>query len=851
MPEEALSTTQPRVTCPGCSTSYRLRPRQDSATDADAPDPDATDVDATDAAPAGSDVTQAEGPAAPSTVPGPPGPETLEQPTFEPGQVVAERYRVVRFIAQGGMGEVYEAEDVELLQTVALKTISSRVGEESGILDRFKREIALARTVTHPNVCRIFDLGTHRTDSDQVNFLTMELLRGETLSELLRRRHRLSTAEALPLIEQICNGLDAAHRARVVHRDLKSENVYLEGSSEARSIASLRVVLTDFGVARGTDAGDRFASQVTGLGIVGTPAYMAPEQVENKVITSKADLYSLGIVIYEMVTGHLPFEAESPLTTAVKRLREAPPPPHVHVPDLPAWWEKAILRCLERRPDDRFPDAHSVFQALHKPMRVRRPASTDSVPAPAKPASQVADAPSTAPVATRSADGGSGQSKVTSKVRSGVQSEVHSGTQRGTLSGSIAMGKTPSSRRRTGLWIAGVVFAILASLGVIRWMNSGDVDGTATNSPEPPTQATNSPSATATTAPSGSRSGVESDAGPDVEPDPDSRPGQESPGATGPTESPEVVRARELVASAHAARHRGELTTALRQYRQALDVWRKTDRKADEQACLTHLIGTLLDRGEIADASAQLEAAESGADSLSQGPEAEAARAAVLYQTGRLASLRGELDEATTLHERALELRLGSGQNDDSLDSRLALARLDLDSGLPDRAELLAREALDQAMASDRTAEALRARALVVEALVADGRAEEAVEVLEAEDVDLGNIDVSDADSVDARLEMELARAGLAAATLPDSSSRLETAEMLDRFDRIAAEAAGYGLRPLALRVRLQQARIALERSTERRDEALGRLRVVETEARAAGLLYFADRAKVILEYQA
>ena len=821
VPEEALSATRPRVTCPGCSTSYRLRPRQDTTERDPARHADATQVDVTHAE------RDADSPSEPSTVPGPPGPDAERlKPTFEPGQVVAERYRVVRFIAQGGMGEVYEAEDVELLQTVALKTISSRVGEESGILDRFKREIALARTVTHPNVCRIFDLGTHRDDDEQVNFLTMELLRGETLSELLRRRHRLSTREALPLIEQICNGLDAAHRARVVHRDLKSENVYLEGSSEARDIAELRVVLTDFGVARGTDAGDRFASQVTGLGIVGTPAYMAPEQVENKVITSKADLYSLGIVIYEMVTGHLPFEAESPLTTAVKRLREPPPPPHVHVPDLPAWWEKAILRCLERRPDDRFPDAQSVFGALQKPVRASRSPTAEGAQGPsASPPSQaIAPKQPTSRYGPQAAAGAPPATSAASTPSTGTGTRtVHAGT----LTGSIAVGKRSSSK--AGLWMAAIVVAVLAVVGAFLWLGSDEAPASST---DVDSQAASTP-ATATE-PDGPAQDPENESPADPDPNPE------------PDIPPEVAQARELEASADAARQRGELTTALRQYRQALDVWRETERAVDELSCLTRLIGTLLDRGEIADASARLGTAETlaeEADELGGGPGTDAARAAVLYQTGRLASLRGEFGEATALHEQALDVRQTSGRDDGSLDSRLALARLDLDSGLPDRAELLAREALDQAEASGRPAKAMQARALVVEALVADGRAAEAVDVLEGA--------VDDVEAVEARLEMELARAGLAAARLPESSSRLEIAEVLDRFDRIAAEAASYGLRPLALRIRLQQAGIALERSSERRDEALGRLRVVETEARAAGLLYFADRAKVILEYEA
>ena len=329
-------------------------------------------------------------------------------PIFNPGDHVANRYRIVRFIAQGGMGEVYEAEDLELRQEVALKTVSTHLGEEAGAVDRFKREIALARRVTHPNVCRIFDLGQHLHEPSSppegglppapIVFLSMELLRGETLAQRLRSCSRLQPSEAKPLVEQMAEALHAAHSARVVHRDFKSENVFLVPENDPETGgARIRVVVTDFGIARGSDASDRFAAQVTGLGIVGTPAYMAPEQVRNDpAITPAADIYALGIVIYEMVTGKLPFESTNPLTTAVKRLQEEPQPPHVHVPDLPAYWERAILKCLQLKPEDRFASVLDVAEALKPPQRRRlspEPSSKPaSPPAPAQGLSAVTEA---------------------------------------------------------------------------------------------------------------------------------------------------------------------------------------------------------------------------------------------------------------------------------------------------------------------------------------------------------------------------------------------------------------------------------------------------------------------------
>ncbi len=446
IPPDATQVPDARVVCPGCRTRYRLRPRKKTAAaHTEAPAPPAANaspvappaaaapsaapppVDSSSAAPpsaappsvAPSSATAGWTPATPVSLGGPGGmplvasgsavdhdqptaivtrPAVRGLPVFSDGETIAGRYRILRYLAQGGMGEVYEAEDLELRQKVALKTISAQIGDaDPAAIERFKREIALARSVTHPNVCRIFDLGRHRpetaageTPAPAVTFLSMELLEGETLSRSLRRRGRLSTLEALPLITQMADALGAAHRAQIVHRDFKSENVFLvpvDGTAGA-SLADRRVVVTDFGVARG-GAGDNFAAQVTGTGIVGTPSYMAPEQVEGGPITAAADIYALGIVIYEMVTGRLPFQGPNPLSTAVKRLNEAPPPPHVHVPDLEAWWEKAILRCLERDPQKRFQTAAELVEALQPPVRrppVRPTAKpTSAVPRPTAP----------------------------------------------------------------------------------------------------------------------------------------------------------------------------------------------------------------------------------------------------------------------------------------------------------------------------------------------------------------------------------------------------------------------------------------------------------------------------------
>ena len=278
---------------------------------------------------------------------------------FEPGQLLANRFRIVRFIAFGGMGEVYEAEDTELSGRVALKTIRREIGEDAGMLDRFRREVHLARQVTHPNVCRIYDVFR---DGD-TTFLAMELLAGETLTERIRREKRLSPADALPIVAQAAAGLSAAHRAGVVHRDFKSANVMLV--PDANESAGTRVVVTDFGLARRhAAAGQDSAAATVTSAITGTPSYMAPEQVDGGPITPATDVYALGVVMYEMVTGTLPFEGDTPLSIAVKRLKEPPPPPTRRFKDVPPLWEKTILRCLEREPANRYRSAADVVAAL-------------------------------------------------------------------------------------------------------------------------------------------------------------------------------------------------------------------------------------------------------------------------------------------------------------------------------------------------------------------------------------------------------------------------------------------------------------------------------------------------------
>jgi eukaryotic-like serine/threonine-protein kinase len=292
-------------------------------------------------------------------------PQGGANPNFSSTEIVGGRYRIARLLAEGGMGEVYEADDSLLGERVALKTIRQTIAQDNAVIGRFKREIQLARKVTHPNVCRIFDVGFHKPadadgDSGEIAFLTMELLEGETLSSRIRRLGRMTAVEALPLVSQMATGLAAAHKAGVIHRDFKSANVVLAPGSKN---GELRAVVTDFGLARPME--DQGNAAVTGNGgIVGSPSYMAPEQVEGGAVTARSDIYALGVVMYEIITGKLPFVGETPLATAVKRLKEKAPSPSKLAPGLDPVWDQVILRCLERNPADRPGSALEVLHAL-------------------------------------------------------------------------------------------------------------------------------------------------------------------------------------------------------------------------------------------------------------------------------------------------------------------------------------------------------------------------------------------------------------------------------------------------------------------------------------------------------
>jgi hypothetical protein len=273
--------------------------------------------------------------------------DSIENARFVPGEMLVERYRIVGLLGRGGMGEVYRADDLKLGQPVALKFLPDHLLSDGAALARFHREVRVARQVSHKNICRVYDIG----EVDGRHFLSMEFIKGEELSSLLRRIGRLPQDKAIQLARQICAGLAAAHDVGVLHRDLKPANVMIDGDGNAR--------ILDFGLAGLVE--EFGADEIR----AGTPAYMSPEQIEGEEQTVKSDIFSLGLVLYELFTGKRAFEAAS-LNELIKLRRSdtTPTTPTSIIKDLDPLIEKVIDRCIEKDPAQRPSSALQVAAAL-------------------------------------------------------------------------------------------------------------------------------------------------------------------------------------------------------------------------------------------------------------------------------------------------------------------------------------------------------------------------------------------------------------------------------------------------------------------------------------------------------
>jgi serine/threonine protein kinase/tetratricopeptide (TPR) repeat protein len=267
---------------------------------------------------------------------------------FQPFDVLAGRYEILKLLGEGGMGAVYKAMDRELNRPVALKVIRPELASNASILARFKQELLLAREVTHRNVIRIFDLG----DADGVKFITMEFIEGEDLRALIKERKKVSSEDAVEIIQQVCRALEAAHGVGVIHRDLKPQNIMREESG--------RVVVMDFGLAR-TIGNDGMTQTGT---LVGTMEYMSPEQALAKELDQRSDLFTLGLILYEMLAGVTPFHAESAVASLIKRNSERAIPVSDHDGKIPRALSNIVSKCLERDPAARYQNATELLRDL-------------------------------------------------------------------------------------------------------------------------------------------------------------------------------------------------------------------------------------------------------------------------------------------------------------------------------------------------------------------------------------------------------------------------------------------------------------------------------------------------------
>jgi serine/threonine protein kinase/Tfp pilus assembly protein PilF len=278
--------------------------------------------------------------------------ETIETPKEEltTGSTFAGRYQIIEELGIGGMGKVYKAQDTDLKEKVAIKLLKPGIAADKKTIERFRNELKFARKIRHKNVCQMYDLNKE----EGTYYITMEYVSGEDLKSFIRRAGPLSAAKAIFIAKQVCEGLAEAHQLGVVHRDLKPQNIMIDKEGNSR--------IMDFGIARSI-----MGKGITGAGVmIGTPEYMSPEQAEVKEVDQRSDIYSMGVILYEMVTGRIPFEGETPLGIAMKQKSEMPKDPREFNAQIPEELSRVILTCLEKDKDNRYQSAGEVRSELDR-----------------------------------------------------------------------------------------------------------------------------------------------------------------------------------------------------------------------------------------------------------------------------------------------------------------------------------------------------------------------------------------------------------------------------------------------------------------------------------------------------
>jgi serine/threonine-protein kinase len=377
----------------------------------------------------------------------------------ESGLRIGDRYELTRRIAGGGMGEVWAAHDVVLDREVAVKLLRREYADDAGFVERFRAEARHAASLSHPGIASVYDYG----EIDGSAYLVMELVPGQPLSAILAERGALPAAEAVPLLQQAAQGLQAAHSAGLVHRDVKPGNLLVTPDGQVK--------ITDFGIAR---AGGQAPLTRTGE-VMGTAQYLAPEQAMGRAATASSDVYALGIVAYEALSGRRPFDADNPVAVAMAQVNDAPPPLPAAVPPAVA---AVVLQALAKDPDERPHDAAALSDALGRAMRGQAPAAA----APTQPvtAAAVGAAPTPTPG--------------TGVLPTGYVAPT-------TPAGDVLRQRPP--RRSAGLWVlVAVLVAALVALAVLLLTQGGQGEDDTPRAPVPSTSTTPSPTSPTTSEPS-------------------------------------------------------------------------------------------------------------------------------------------------------------------------------------------------------------------------------------------------------------------------------------------------------------------------------------------------------------